>query len=100
MSCDIENGEEVALCGQPLDQGKYRNVQLIIHHDEPDGFYKLKVIHRNPGRGPQFTGEVKFLPVKIVPVGDEIYDYKDEQQGESVARNWGDIYFEGSKIDV
>lgn len=88
----MEDGQEMAICSQPFDLGKYRNVQLIINHDNPDGFYVSKVIHRNPGRGPQFTGEVRLLPVKIVPAGEEIYDYRDEQHGEDVVRIWGDMY--------
>ena len=90
MSCNIKDGEELSFIGQPLEQG-YRMVRLLAEHNEPSGNYRMEILKREGLGGPRII-KIELIPVKIVPVEDVVYQYKDEMHRDNLEELWAEIF--------
>lgn len=92
MSCHIKDGEELSCIGQPLKDG-FRMVRLLAEHNEPSGNYRMKILQRVGSGGPRLK-EIVLVPVKIVPVGDVLFQYEDEEHRDNLEELWADVFEE------
>lgn len=92
MSYEYDEGEELAYCGQPVGEDRFRMVKLIVNRVNPSGHVKIPVFRDDLFGRPQERIDTEIVPVELVPVGVDLYVYSDDNQRISLLKKWVEIY--------